>query len=404
MTPGRLSLAAALAALVAGLGCRENVTSPGSCPDLCPAGRVVLVDTVITGIVTSDSTFRGYYGPSEAQDLPLADLDSLRSVALVRFGARDSLWFPATNDTAVGIGRVDSVQVRITLANRDTTATHLRILVYHLPAQFDTGMTWAAVQPWLADSELVDTIRVDSSFTGGDVTWTFKPGAMDVIPDADAGVVALAFAVTADSGTGLSVTSLENALGGPHLLWFVHAKAPRDTLTHGFLVGSSFDTFVFDPPPAPVTNALAAGGLPSARSILRLRLPAEAIDSVRVIRATLILTPTRPARGLPKESFLLSARGIVRDLGPKSVIFTDTAAGGTAAVATGDSGEIHIEIGRLLRAWGTTAGDSLPRVVMLVAEPEGAGMVETAVARGSAGATAPRLRLTYVRPYPFGVP
>ena len=90
MRSGRIAAGAALAALVAGLGCQENVTAPGSCPSLCPAGSVVLVDTTYTDIVASDSSYRGYYAPSEAQALALADLDSLRSVALVRFGPRDS--------------------------------------------------------------------------------------------------------------------------------------------------------------------------------------------------------------------------------------------------------------------------------------------------------------------------
>ena len=405
MRSGRIAAGAALAALVAGLGCQENVTAPGSCPSLCPAGSVVLVDTVLTDIVASDSSYRGYYAPSEAQTLALADLDSLRSVALVRFGSRDSTWIPpVTNDTAVTIGRVDSVQLRITLAGRDTAAKNLRILVYRLPAQFDTGMTWADVQPYLTDSALVDTITIADSVTGGDVLWTLRSGAVDTIPAGDGGVVSFAFAVRASTKTGVGLTSDESGSSGAHLEWFVHAAAPRDSLTHGFVVGGSFDTFVFDPPPAMPSNALVAGGLPSARSILRLQLPPEAIDSVRVVRATLILTPTHRARGLPTATFLLSARGIVRDLGAKSIIFTDTAAGGTASVAVGDSSEIHIEVGRLLRAWGTSVGDSLPRVIMLLGEPEGGGMSEVAVGGKSAGAAAPRLRLTFVRPYPFGLP
>ena len=404
MTPGRLAAGAALAALLAGLGCRENVTAPGSCPALCPAANIVVVDTVLTGIVTSDTAYRGYVAPAEAQTLVLADLDSLQSVALVRFGARDSIWYPTSNDTAVGIGHVDSVQISLTLTDRDTTLKNLRILVYRLPAQFDTGMTWADVQPFLADSELVDTIPVADSLTAGTVVWNVRPGVLDTIPVADASVVALAFVVRASGKTGLGLTATENSAGGPHLEWFVHAPAPRDTLTHAFLIGAEYDTFVFDPPQPTPSNALVAGGLPSARSILRLQLPSLAIDSVRVLRATLILTPTARARGLPKESFLISARGLVRDLGPKSVIFSDTSAGGTTSVTVGDSSEIDIEVGRLLRAWGTTAGDSLPRVIMLLSEPEGGGMGEVSVARESGGAAAPRLRVTFVRPYPFGLP
>ena len=404
MTPGRLAVGAALATLLAGLGCHENVTAPGSCPALCPAANIVVVDTVLTGFVTSDASYRGYVAPSEAPELEVADLASLRSVALVRFLGRDSTWFPATNDTAVGIGQVDSVQVSVTLTGRDTTVKNLRILVYRLPGHLDTGMTWAGVQPFLADSQLVDTIAVADSVTAGTVVWSVRTGALDSIPAADSGVVSLAFAVRGAAQTGLGLTSIENSAGGSHLTWFVHARAPRDTLTHQFLVSTSFDTFVFDPPQPVLPNALTAGGLPSARSILRLNLPSLAIDSVRVLRATLILTPTGPARGLPNTSFVLSARGIVRDLGAKSVIFGDTAAGGTVAVAVGDSSEIDIDVGRLLRAWGTTAGDSLPRVLMLLGEPEGGSMDEVSVGRGSGGAAAPRLHLTFVRPYPFGLP
>ena len=404
MSRGRGVVGAVLAALLAGLGCQENVTSPGSCPDLCPAGRVVLVDTVLTGIVASDSSYRGYIAPAEAQTLALADLDSLRSVALVRFGTRASTWYPSTNDTAVSIGTVDSVQLKITLTSRDTTAHDLHILVYRIPARFDTGMTWADVQPFLADSQLVDSLAIADTVTGGDVLWNLPHGMVDTITAADSGVVAFAFAVRASSKTGVGLSSNEGASSGAHLQWFVHAGAPRDTVTHAFLVGASFDTFVYDPPAPMPPNALVAGGLPSARSLIRLRLPPEAIDSVRVVRATLILTPTQRARGLPKESFLLSARGIVHDFGAKSVIFTDTSAGGTASVTVGDSNVVYIEVGRLLRAWGTTAGDSLPRVIMLLGDPEGAGMTEAAMGRGNAGAAAPRLRLTYVRPYPFGLP
>jgi hypothetical protein len=396
---------AALGALLAGLGCRESVTAPGSCPTLCPSSRVVLVDTVLTGIVVSDSSFRGYYSPREAYTLPLADLDSLHSVALVRFGVRDSTWYPATNDTAVHAkSPPDSVVLTVGLTARDSTAKALRILVYRLPAAFDTGFTWADAQPYLTAPQLVDSVVVPDSVLEGDFAWRLRTHVLDTIPEADSGVIALAFAVRASKPTGLALTATGSGPGGPYLHWYVHAQAPRDSLTHVFDVGASFDTFVFDPPPAAPSNALAAGGLPSARSILRLNLRPEVLDSARLVRATLILTPTAPARGLPRETFRVSARGLVRDLGPKSVIFGDTAAGGTAPVVAGDTGEIHIEVGRLLRAWGTTAGDSLPKVIMLLGEPEGGGLGEVTVARGNAGAAAPRLRVTFIRPYTFGVP
>jgi hypothetical protein len=41
---------------------------------------------------------------------------------------------------------------------------------------------------------------------------------------------------------------------------------------------------------------------------------------------------------------------------------------------------------------------------MLMSASEGGGLGSVALARRTAGAAAPRLRLTYVRPYAFGVP
>jgi len=404
--PLRVVVGAALAAAVAGLGCRENVTAPGTCPGICPAGQIRIVDTTLTGIVVSDTSYVGYIGTREAPFLLLSNGDGLKAVTLIRFGARDTTWIPGSNDTAVGIGRVNSVRLTLTLTSRDTLAHHVWILAYRLPAFFDTSLTRAEVQPYLADSLLVDSIPVPDSLKSGLVSDTIRAGALDDIPAGDSNVVSLALVVHGDTSVTLSLASSEDIGGAPRLYWDVHARAPRDTLAHTFSIGPQFDSFVYQPSAINTATALLAGGLPSARAIIRLRLPPEAIDSVGLVRATLILTAISPALGLPNEHFRLSARGIIRDFGPKSIIFTDTAAGGTAPVVTGDSGEIHIEIGRLLRVWGTTSGDSLPRALMLMSASEGGGMGAVRVARRAAAdpTTRPRLRLTYVRPYEFGVP
>jgi len=401
---GRVLIGAAFAVVLLGFGCKENVTAPGSCPDLCPSTAVSIVDTTFTGIVVDDSSFRGYYSPQEAQWLVLGDQDSLRSVALVRFGSRGSTWYPGVNDTAIGIGRVDSVVVTLYIAGRDTLVPGIRILAYRLPVNWDTAMTWADAQHYLADSLLVDSLALPDTVRSGSVTLKLGTHALDAIPESDGGVISLAFAIHASQRTILALSAAYNSLGPPVVSWYVHAPAPRDTLSHVFSASPDLNTFVYDPPASDPPGALVAGGVPSARSILRLRLPAVATDSLHLVRATLILTPTRPARGIPSETFRVSARGVLRDFGPKSVIFADTAAGGTVPVARGDSGEIRIEVGRLFRQWGTTGGDSLPRTLMLLAEPEAGGLGEVAVARRTGGAAAPRLRVTYVRPYTFGVP
>lgn len=404
MTSARLFALAAAATVVLGLGCQENVTAPGSCPTLCPQGSLALVDTTITGIVVEDTTYRGYYSKQEAQWMVVADADSFRSVALARFASRASTWYPASNDTAVTAGAVDSVAMTLYLTGRDTAVHGVGVRVYRLPVNFDTGMTWTAAQAYLADSLLVDTLTLPDSMASGSVTLKLRTHALDQIPDADGGVISLAFALQAPQHTSLALSTTNNAYGGPAVSWYVHAVAPRDTLSTVLTTRPDLSTFTYDPPPSEPTAEIVAGGVPSARALLHLVLPPIATDSSRLVRATLILTPTRPARGLPGESFRLSARGLLRDFGAKSVIFVDTSAGGTTPVSRGDTATIRIDIVRLLRQWGTSNGDSLPRALMLLSEPEAGGMGEVSVARRTAGAAAPRLQLTYVRPYTFGVP
>lgn len=395
---------ALVALMLVAPACQENMVAPGSCPALCPAGRVQVVDTTYTGIVVADSTYRGYVTASQAAFLVLSDLDSLQSVGLIRFQPRDTTWIPGVNDTLLRIGRYDSVRVSLNVSGRDTTMRNIRVLLYRLPVTFDTALTWAGVQPYLADSLLVDSIAVPDTLASGPVTQRIRSGVLETIAPEDNQQVALALRVRADGKTALSLGSAEDYAGATRVLWNVHAPAPRDTVSHEFAVGIQFDTFVYTPSQTVPPTAIAAGGIPASRAVLRFALPAPALDSVGLVRATLILTPLRPARGRPGESFRLSARGLVRDHGAKSLIFPDTSAGGTSRLSQGDSAEVHIEISRLLRVWGTAAGDSLPRALMLLGEPEGTGMGEVIVAGHGAGAVAPRLRVTYVRPYTFGVP
>lgn len=404
MSPLRIVVGVALAAAVAGLGCRESVTAPGSCPGLCPAGQIRIVDTTLTGIVVSDTSYVGYVGAPEVPFLLVSSGDSLQAVAVIKFGARDSTWYPTGSDSSVRIGRVDSVALQLTVTSRDTVARNVWVLAYRLPAFFDTSITRADVLPYLADSLLVDSVAIPDTLKSGLVTARIRAGVLDSIPPSDTNVVSLALVAHGSAPVTVAFASSEEVTGAPHLYWYVHAPVPRDTLSHTMTVGSQFDSFVYQPSSTNEATALLAGGLPSARAILQFRLPPEAIDSVGLVRATLILTTAGRVKGLPDEHFRLSARGIIRDFGAKSVIFMDTSAGGTAPLVAGDSGEIHIEVARLLRVWGTASGDSLPRAMMLMSASEGGGLGSVAIARHTAGAAAPRLRLTYIRPYAFGVP
>jgi hypothetical protein len=146
------------------------------------------------------------------------------------------------------------------------------------------------------------------------------------------------------------------------------------------------------------------GNLPSARTLLRLVIPQTLLDSTSVVRGTLVLTLTRPVTGRPLEAFDIDARPVIRDFGGKSITTTDTVVAGSGHVTAGQSGTVEIEIGRILRFWGTSAADSLPRAILLRSRVEIAAIGEASFAGRAAGAAAPVLRLTVVRPYAFGVP
>src|SRR5437879_8629262 len=94
----------------------------------------------------------------------------------------------------------------------------------------------------------------------------------------------------------------------------IHQPYPRRSI---------FDTFLVDPPPAPLDATLVVGGAPSARSILRITLPRAIRDSSQIIRATLLLLPAVPARGAPVDSFVVEAHTVAADFGAKSPLILD---------------------------------------------------------------------------------
>lgn len=401
----RVVLAAALAG--AGLlGCREDITAPGNCPDLCPAGRVQMADTVLQGVVVSDTSQRGFVSVREASILVLANTDSLKAVGVLRFLPRATYWTTGTDTTRILPASYDSVTLSLRVSQHDTAAHDVWILVYRAPGSIDSLVTWASVQPLLADSLIIDSVRVPDSLSVAAVRALFPDSLiarMEPAPE-DSGTVAIVLALRAPTQTMISVASV-NLTGEPaRLRWF--ARAADTSKVHTFDVGPVFDTFVQTPiPPEFDSTALRVGGLPSARALLRFNLPAGLIDSTRIVRASLVLAPVRAARGRPGETFTISARAVIRDFGPKSIFTSDSALHATVQVTAGDTSNVTLEMGHVLRTWRGVSTDSLPRTVLLMIEQEGQSLGEVAFARSTAGvAAAPSVRITYIKPYVFGVP
>jgi hypothetical protein len=408
---GRTSIwrSALLAALgLAALGCSERIASPGSCPSVCPAGHIELADTLLTAPLSADTSVRGYVLIKEAAFLLTSNLDSLKAVTLIQFTALDTAWFPNLTDTTTvaSIGKIDSVLVSVHVSQRDTSVKDQRLIFYRLPAHLDTAATYASILPYLADSTLIDTVAIaDTAQAGGDQE--LKIADSLVIAPEDSGVVSIAVTTVAATPSAFSLQSghLKTGTSPPVLEIFAHARAPLDTVSKSFYLESTLAYYVTDPPPTqPPSGVLAVGGMPTARATLTLSLPKELVDSNAVVRATLILHTLRPAGGFAGDTFVVLAQPVVRDYGPKSVIYPDSTVSGYARLAPGDTGTVEMEIAPILRFWGTTTGDSIPRLIVLRAFPEGAILGSVDFAGRAAGALGPQLRVTYVKPYSFGVP
>src|SRR5947208_29532 len=73
-------LLVAVGVIAVAAACTELVTSPGKCPDYCPGGKIVTVESLLTDAIKGDSSYTGYWLPSEvtwlvAEDFP-GQLDS----------------------------------------------------------------------------------------------------------------------------------------------------------------------------------------------------------------------------------------------------------------------------------------------------------------------------------------
>lgn len=402
------SLFVAVVAAVATLGCEEKLNAPGTCPDYCPSDSIEVVDTVLTGIVVSDTSIRGF---TEAHDLPIMQLsnrDSARARALIRFQRLPERWFVGT-DTIL-IGTIDSVVLELRMIQRDTTVDSLRFLLHAVPeTAIDSTATFASTDVYFTDGNIVDSMPVPDSVVIGQVRRSLPIPVLTPDPN-DSLVPSYGITVRALAQTVATIHATEAiAIGGvvPNIRFFVHGAAPRDTFRTVFSLVPVFDGYVQDPPPAaPNDTTILVGNQPASRSFLHFTLPPFIADTATVVRATLLLTPTRPATGRPTEEFVVEAAPVIKYFVGKSIIFGDAAGFGRGTVTAGDAGTIAIEMVNVLRLWRGVSIDSLPRIVVLRNADEGqrVGEIEVFGADAASVADRPRLQITYVRPLRFGVP
>jgi len=117
-----------------------------------------------------------------------------------------------------------------------------------------------------------------------------------------------------------------------------------------------------------------------------------------LVRATLELVPVETVTGVPNLPTTLLIRSVLTDLGAKSPLESGF---NQQPIRIGTSDTIRIEIGRIVNTWQGPTGRT--QTIFLQTSPEGASWSRFAF--GSTGGIAPpRLRITYIKSFPFEAP
>ena len=419
-------------ALLLALGaCTEQATAPGVCPDFCPGGQIGVVDTIFTDMIERDTAFSGYVEAVGGEVMAVADVPgAVDSRAIFRMNAMPLV--VVLHDTTTSPIIVDSARLRIEILHRDTNATSLWIKLYRLPLAIDSTTTFAQVitpftdsivdsvnvnallsAPHIGDTATVrmwgDTIQTDSAghvlLVGADsslILYTDLDTAQARFVAADSGRVAYGVRVSADSANTIALGTADNGRG-PRLTWFFNFLDSTSTAKDSSLSrGPIFDSFVFNPPTPPIDSNLAVGGVPAARSLLRVKIPALLRDSADVVRATLVMVPVGPVPGAPADSFTILARAVIADLGAKSPLSTNSQFFGTHLVHLNAADTLRMELTDLVRSWALDS--TLTPALMLGQAPEAASYTQIRFYSTRAPAFRPTLHITFVRRYTFGAP
>jgi hypothetical protein len=400
-------LAAFVVLAAASTACREELTAPAQCPELCPGGESRVFDTVLTPLAGSDTSYAGYVSRHRAGAMLVSNgLPAGEARAAYRFGPRlDSI---EVRDTMRAY-TVDSVRLQLTLTRRDTLLGGLKFYLYRIdPATVDSAATFSTLTAQFVPEAIIDSIAVLDTLNAGPIRATLRGAdvAKVALPVEGDGVLAIGVAMAAPQGSGARLGALQ-AQSGPSFVSFVTVDVPDTAVSvrkQIMTAQTAFNTYVLQTPLATDPELLTVGGEPSSRALLRFDLPQPIEDSATIVRATLELVPVSPMIGLPTDPPLLQATALLADLGAKSpVVTTDTRFIVNDTISVGTADTIRLDLTPIVRLW--QADEERPEAVLLSLLPEAASFSRPVFgSTRSATPGAPRLRVTYLKPFPFENP
>ncbi len=413
----RLTGLAILTAIIAA-ACTEKLDNSAGCPILCPdqGGQI---ETVTLDAVTFDSTVSALAGQGTETSLLLATRgDTLDSRAVIRFDTiPDRYRRPGSDTTSIDVTTVDSAFLRVrvdttggklpptlSLDLYDVNSTAPDTAVNEIAALFtpDRLITSAT----FASSQLKDTVNIPI------------PG--NAILARKGGKLRIGIRARADQSVQFRLLSQEGA-GSPSILSYrvspdttiakvVLAPSSKTPANQPILAQSFGDyTILVKGTATGPASLLNIGGLPARRVYMRFNIPAFIIDSVDVVRATLLLTqqpnfgldPGDTVRILPNVGLAASA---VTDIA-KAAQIAATVTTDTLKVTPSGSGLKLLELANVISLWRTQVATETPRSLILISTLEGTSPLEARFYPIEAAPDLrPRLRISYSSRKSTGLP
>ncbi len=324
--PIALALALSLAALSA---CATD--APTEVGDvLLPSGDVVTFEVILPAaeFLQYDTSFSGYLKTYAAGYQIIAHKREgvVEAVQLARFTLPPKSISVVNNGTTVtdSLPRYFSGTLVLKLDTTLIAGTRpARLRLLHTAEAWHTSATWASRldtagvrQPWATPGGTRGAPIDTATWAGGD-SITFHVDSASLAVWADTTRAARGAMIVAETdGAFLKVISTVVHVSA-------HSSVRADTVVNVDLAPTD-NTFILDPMPAPQFSGVRVGGVPSWRSILRLRDDLQgrlfpcangppgctvSLDSVHISAAHLLLKPTRPPLGfLPEDSMYLEVR------------------------------------------------------------------------------------------------
>lgn len=415
----RLATLVAVGALAGLAACTSDLDTDVGCPLLCPEQQLELRQVTLEPIAL-DTSVAGFPLRGEEPNLLVArEGDQLDTRAVFRFDAVPTRYQPLGQDS-VPITQVYDAFLKLRL---DTLASLIpegtRLEVYNVDADLaDTAI--AGLVPLFSPERFLGARTIPTPRVGDTLTVPLDTAAVGAAIR-ERGRVRLGVLATTPAGTRALVRldPVSDTLGidptpEPNAGLLRSTPASR-TPTNNDAIRRSLAAFVVVArgSPALPADALAAGGLPGTRALLRFQLPDSIVDSATVVRAELILTqrPTPGAR--PGDSAILApvpviASDAVTDVLQSLILSGDP--GGvrlvdTLRLAAVDSGRRTLEVQQLVSLWRAGTANRPQRALVLRIESEGLNPAQLRFFSNEAPAELrPRLRLTYIPQVPTGLP